>query len=370
MKRPPQKPATGVVLVASGKFLIRSVPLAAGAPVADQVDLALEGLSPFPLSQLYYGHAVDVARGRALVFAAYRRNFSADETAAWAEAAAVMPRLALWCGEEQAPGAVIRLWHDGDVTELAAWDGQSSLPALVQARRADPEGEPAWISEVRQRLGLPENAPVERLGGTVAVWIENRRLVVGLEGAARAARFDSAAVDALDVRDKGVLMARRAQVRRDRLWWGAFAGVLAGLAACVVLEGGLLGLRAWLAAQREALGARAPAAARIEAAQDLAIRLEQMATQRVMPFEMLAAINDRRPRTVEFTRVATAGLWRMDIEAQTVNAGDLRDFEAELRRLEAVARVAVQDSRTRDGLTTFRLEVEFKPGWARSGGGA
>ena len=59
----------------------------------------------------------------------------------------------------------------------------------------------------------------------------------------------------------------------------------------------------------------------------------------------------------------------MDIEAQTANASDLRDFEAAVRKLAEIDKVEVRDPRTRDGLTTFVMEVTFKPGWLKPGGG-
>jgi hypothetical protein len=60
----------------------------------------------------------------------------------------------------------------------------------------------------------------------------------------------------------------------------------------------------------------------------------------------------------------------MDIEAQTANAADLRDFEADVRRLAGIDHVEVRDPRTRDGVTTFVMEVTFKPGWFKAGGGS
>ncbi|HYC70704.1 MAG TPA: hypothetical protein VEB66_05825 [Opitutaceae bacterium] len=368
MKGSTAVPPGAVVLATSERFFVRSVPLASDSPAAAQVELALEALSPFPLAQLYHGYATDAAGGHALVFAAYRRAFSAEETAGWGAADTVVPELALWLGASAPKQPAIWMRENDGLTELAAWDGRSSLPVFVQARRLEPGQEDAWLEEVRARTGLPAGASVRRAAGPLVIRRDQRTLVIATAAGEFESRFGLGVLDQLDVRDKSALAANRGRAARDRVLWRAFAGTLAALAACALLDGGLALGRSWLAKRRALVATQAPVAARIEAAQDLAGRLEQIATQRVMPFEMLAAVNDRRPRTVEFTRVTTSGLWRMDIEAQTVNAGDLRDFETQLRRLGSVARVAVRDPRMREGLTTFRLEVEFKPGW--TGGGA
>ena len=59
----------------------------------------------------------------------------------------------------------------------------------------------------------------------------------------------------------------------------------------------------------------------------------------------------------------------MDVEAQTSNAADLRDFEADIRKLPGIDHVEVRDPRTREGQTTFVMEATFKPGWYKGGGG-
>jgi len=71
----------GVILLPPHLFFVRRVPLAPGGAAAGQVELALENLSPFPVDQLYYGHVASPAGDEALVYAAHRKQFSADETA-------------------------------------------------------------------------------------------------------------------------------------------------------------------------------------------------------------------------------------------------------------------------------------------------
>jgi len=173
-----------------------------------------------------------------------------------------------------------------------------------------------------------------------------------------------------DVRDKAVLTAHRRDRRRATLVGGVFSAIVAGLAACLVLELTVLGGRALLARKNGEIAALAPEIQKIESAQYLASKLEKMAAQQLQPFEMLAVINQPRPASIEFLRVTTAGPLRLDIEAQTANAGDLRIYESALRALSGIERVELRDPRMRSGRTTFALEVNFQPNWATQGEGS
>jgi hypothetical protein len=359
-----------VVLVSGGKFFVRRVPLAPEGAAAAQVELALEELSPFPAGQLFFGFRTDAARTHALVFAAYRRNFTPEETAAWSGAAAVLPDFAVWLGAESVPAAGISLRERDGLLEAVAWDGQGMLPVALLVRPGSADGCDELVAEVRHKAGLAADAPVKIISSAVEAVREKRDVVVRLSDGGAEVHFNAAALGEADVRDKSLLTERRLTLRRDTLLWRVFAGAMGGLAACATLELGLLATHGWLRMQQTAIDAQAATVKQIDLAQSLAKRLEEISAQRLLPFEMLAELQEKRPKSVEFIRASTNGLWRMDIEAQTTNASDLRDFEAEVRRLASVAHVEARDPRTREGLTTFLLEVTFKPGWFKAGGGS
>src|ERR1041384_3870408 len=105
-------PPPKVVLLPDGMFFTRTLPVAAGATaaeVAGQVELALEALSPFPLTQLYYGHFWKPGTDRAFAFAAYRRRFTTDQSTAWGSADLVLPTFASLFGAEVAPATTALL---------------------------------------------------------------------------------------------------------------------------------------------------------------------------------------------------------------------------------------------------------------------
>ena len=71
-------PATPVILLPSERVVVRPVALAPDAPVAPQVELALENAAPFPVAQLYYGYLAAPAGDRALVCLSSSLSFTSD----------------------------------------------------------------------------------------------------------------------------------------------------------------------------------------------------------------------------------------------------------------------------------------------------
>ena len=78
-----------VVVLPDQRFFVRSVALGRDADsgsIREQLELALEGMAPFPVNQMLWGYWTTPESDHALVFAAYRKRFTAEETEAWGEA--------------------------------------------------------------------------------------------------------------------------------------------------------------------------------------------------------------------------------------------------------------------------------------------
>lgn len=363
----------GVLLVPADRFFVQTVELDPGADAGTQAALALEALAPFPLPQLYHGHLVAPDRRQALVFAAYRRRFSAAETAAWAAADVVLPAFAALIGRPGEGPALV--WHtEGPALMGAMWDGQSPLPSLVLAQTTGsgfPTAAQCAAFTARLQTGSGRShVPVHRLEGPIHTARDSAGGVGFTIGATETARLSPAALAAADVRDKGLLEERRRAGRRDRrLWRGLLAAVVAtGLAAGVDLGALALGRRTQ--AVRHAVEAEAPQVRRLETAQTLAERIEDLARRQFRPLEMLGLISERRPRTIQFLRATTQGRATLEVEAQTRQAADAGGYEVALRALDGLERVELRDLRTRDGRTSFVLLVTFKPAAGQPEGGA
>ena len=361
--RPTPPPSAAVVLLPAEAFFVRRVALDAGAAAAGQVEIALEGLAPFGLGQLYHGHAVGGGGTQALVFATHRRLFSADD---WTEAEAVLPAFVALLGEPPA-AARLRVWTRPGAVVAAAWDGGGELPAHVAGRATAPGQEAAareeLVRELTARLGAA--AAVEDFGGE-AVPVEAKGDGVGfaLAGGGGGRRLQTVlartAVEAMDVRDKAYLAGRRAAARRDGWLWRGLQTAVALVGLAVLMEAALFAGGLLVRQQRAAADAAAPGIERIQTAQALGTRIDELSRRRPRPFELLAAVNQVRPPGVVFSRVTSAGQTGLEIEAQTANADTVGAFESALRAQPGAEGVEVRDLRLRDGLTTFQLSVRWR----------
>jgi hypothetical protein len=360
-----------VLLVPADRFFVQAVPLEPGADAGAQAALVLEELAPFPLAQLYHGYLVASDRSQALVFAAYRRRFSAAETAAWVAADLVLPAFVALLGTP-GDGAGLVLHAAGPALMGVAWDGKSPLPSQVLAQAgAEPPtaGQRAtFAAELQAGSSLPP-VPVRELDGPVAVVRDTDGWVVFTIDGVETARLSPTVLAAADVRDKEFLEEQRRLGRRDLWLWRGVLAAAAAAALAAALDLGALALNGWAGGIRRAVAAAAPQVQRVETAQTLAARIEDLSRRQFRPLEMLALVSERRPRSIQFLRTTTQGLYTLEIEAQTPNAADVGGYEVTLRGLNTLERVETRDLRTRDGLTSFVLAVTFKPAALQAEGG-
>jgi hypothetical protein len=355
------------VLLPDHAFFVRVVPLAAGtlpAGISEQVELVLEGLTPFAVAQLCYGYFAVPGAGRVLVYAAYRRKFTVEDAKTWADADVVLPAFAACLGLVPAKPHALLVTGPGFITAIG-WDGRDAVPALVRTRTFEAEAPAAERAAVEAELAaqmkdfpVPVNVAAQ---AEMVSRIGDSGLEFSVGGVA--SRFDGTQLDAIDVRDKAELSARRSARARDLILWRAFLGSAAAIAAAVVLQLGLQGGRLWLKSQALRAAAQAPAVQKIETGQNLANRIEELSTRRLMPIRMMEIVNDplKRPKTIQFLRVATKGLYVMEIEGQTSVTPDVFNYQAALKDLPACERVELGQTTDRGGITRFTLTVTFKP---------
>lgn len=363
--------------VATDRFFLRIVPLAPDLSALDQAGLALEGLAPFPPAQLYWGCCVAPDRASALVYAAHRRRFTAEETADWERADLAVPDLLPLLGAAPAGPTLIIVTGPTHLTGAAWAAGRNAWPAAVHARACaaaptEPERR-QFAADLAARAGLAD-APVTWLEGRPQARREGEKLIfeqVDPAGAILAATATGQQEqDALDVRDRTFLQRRRAERRRGEFIWKVLRTGAQAAALALVFELGSLTLLLLDRAQQTRLAAQAPVVEKIETAHGLASRIDELTHRRLRFFEMLAAINEPRPASIQFTRTGTSGRNGLEIEAQTGSADDVGAYEAALRNLPALEKVEIRDLRARDGVTTFGLSLAFKPDAAAGNGGA
>ncbi len=367
--------SVAVAFVPADRFFLRFVPLAPDLPALAQAELALEGLAPFPPAQLYWGCCVSPDRASALVYAAHRRRFTPEETAAWDRADLAVPGLLALLGTK-ADGPAL-LVHAGEtLLSGAAWPAGAAWPVAVHSRDcgAAPteENRRQFAAELAAKAKLP-GAPAKFVAGTPRARREGDRLVFELVDAAgevvTATTVAHADQDALDVRDRTFLEKRRRDRRRGEFVWRLLlaGGAAAGLA--LLLDLGALTFRLLDRGVQLRIAAQAPFVEKLETAHGLTSRIDELTHRRLRFFEMLATINNPRPKSISFTRTGTNGRNALEIEASTGSADDVGTYETALRALPALERVEIKDLRAREGVTTFALSVAFKAETGAGNGG-
>lgn len=304
---------------------MRTVPLAPDAPPLAQAELALEGHAPFPLAQLFWGCWIAPDRSRALVYAAHRRRFAPEETVAWEQADLVVP----------------------DTLPLLA-----AAPDEETRRRLAAQPPPAGTPRARRKGDQLHFELADAAGVSIATAISVR-----------------ADLDALDVRDRAFQQQRRRDRRQRELAWRLLLVAGGLVAAAVVLEVAGLTFSLLARAQRLRATAQAVVVQKLETAQTLASRVDDLTHRRLRFFEMLATVNAARPHSIQFTRSGSGGRNTLEIEAQTSSSDDVDAFQAALRKLAELEKADVRDLRARDGVTTFTLSVVFKAAPTAGNGG-
>jgi hypothetical protein len=189
---------------------------------------------------------------------------------------------------------------------------------------------------------------------------------VVFEAGGQSSSIPSEAAAALDIRDKGDLEALARARRRDLALWRAAIGAVAACALFALGELALLGCGLWQSTRVARVSAQKPTVARIMDEQDLAQRIDDLSTKRLLPLEMISAVSPevampKNPTSIQFLRAQTSGLDTIMIEAQTTNAGEIAGYKTALERAPACDKVEIRDQRARDNVVSFTLVVTFKP---------
>ncbi len=366
---PASPPPPPLLLVDGDRFFVRKVTLLPGEPLAPQIKLALEGMSPFPPEQLYFGSIPSSDGASALVYGAYRRRFAAVEVEGWDAATLVTPEFVALCeAPSSSPSGLIRL-HTSETRLIAlAWLPGELLPSFVVIRTGAASDADELLAEIRDRSGLPAETGVQIIEGPISGQVTLGGVLTFNAGNTALPAIPPGWQETADIRDPDFLASRRRSAVRDLWLWRALIATAALLALASMIELGAAVLR-WQTYRRVAqVKQQAPIVEQIDTAQALANRIGELSEKRLMPFEMLSEINPSRPDSVVFQRTVTRGLRGIEIEAQAGNAEDVSTYTTALKALPALAEVKTREVRSRDGVTSFVLAIEFKADAFRKGG--
>ena len=353
-------------MLPGNRFFVRRLAVE-GEDVPGQVNLALEAISPFPLEQMLVGFVTAADGKQVLAYAAHRRRFTAEESFAWPEDCQVVPEFLALCGHRPAAGGIVVHRGEERLTALA-WKAGEELPAaIVVAELADAD-EAGLAREAAARADLAADSPVENLTGALTGSLVEGDLI--LKGEYEGTfTIPKKGLDDSDIRDSDFLAERRKKERLNLILWNVARAGVAVLVLSLLLDiaGFVVGLRSH--ALEVANEGRQPLVDDIEESQKITDRILELGVKRLLPMEMLALVNEKRPATVEFTNVhcevkklKDSVLTKpvMTVDARTPNAGDISDFLKAVQAMPEVEAVTNTEPRVRDTSTTFRLEITFK----------
>jgi hypothetical protein len=353
-------------MLPGNRFFVRRLAVE-GEDVPGQVNLALEAISPFPLEQMLVGFVTSTDGKQVLAYAAHRRRFTAEESFAWPEDCQVVPEFLALCGHRPAADGIVVHRGDERLTALA-WKAGEELPAaIVVAELADAD-EAGLAREAAARADLPADLPVENLAGALTGGLVEGDLVLKAE-AEGTFTIPKKGLDDSDIRDSDFLAERRKKERLNLILWNAARAAAAVLVISLLLDiaGFVVGMRSH--ALEVANETRQPLVEDIEESQKITDRILELGVKRLLPMEMLALVNEKRPATVEFTNIhcevkklkdSVLTKPMMTVDARTPNAGDISDFLKAVQAMPEVESVTNSEPRVRETSTTFRLEITFK----------
>lgn len=360
-------PPPKVALLPDAMFFTRAIPITAGATPAEataQIELALEAVSPFPLAQLYYGWFWVPGADSALVFAAYRRRFTTDQVAAWDGAEVVLPSFGAVLGAEVQPATTVLLSQPEGLTAVY-WE-KPPIPAKVLfaplTAEATDEDRARARDELLRSLGGSQHV-VELAAPPVAdPGLTDREVV--FHAPEFEARLATQTAAALDVRDKAELAALRSARKRDVMLWRVTVGAVAALVLLGVGELALVAGQQWQNVRLREITAQKPVVDKIVALHTLANRIDEIATKRLLPIEMVEASAAAKPAEVVFTQAVAErarGLHTLVVRGYTGDPAQINAYESALRAQPTVQSATATLEQMRNDRSSFVLTVVFKP---------
>lgn len=358
-------PARKVVLLPDTHFFCRSLPVNAGgqlSEVAAQSELAIEGMSPFPIAQMYQGCFWRPGWKHACVYASYRKRFTTEQIEAWSDAEVVVPAFAALLNAKVSSSTTVLYWTEKTLTAVR-WEEADDAPVSVLAKEVPLTLQPEERAGFRDAFLKESGASINVIEAETPPTFEGKAgddSLVFRSGALESG-YAREELDVLDVRDKEEMVSRRRSRARDLVLWRTLLGMVAAIFLCGILEVGLVGGRLWQKSRAGRVAAQEPRVNKILLTQNLARRIDELSTKRMRPFEMISMISEKLPSSVIFTSVTVNGLYSLDLEAQAGVSEDVNTFHASLTSMPGIEKVETKFSRVQNGQTKFGFVITFRP---------
>jgi hypothetical protein len=371
--RPPVKADPSAVHWLPGShFFTERLAVPQGIKSKDLEDFILTQLdthAPFPTEQLAFGMLVDSDRQEVFYYACLN-SLLLNEDSSITESAPQLPGFFPFLSQRTEKPCIVAAINEAQLS-LLVFDQAGAFPAEVHSvelplTRPSEDFIRHAIADLLRDLPwiqLPVEGPVKTLKSTQMDW--RGRLHVEWDvsvGETESQMIPLAMLSKADLRERGT---KQREANRSRIasgaWWASL-GCSAGLLALIPLAL-LSSIWATSVKQRSAqVSAQAPRVAAIESKSRNLEVFENGSAARLQPLSMLELINRKRPDSLYFTQVKAYEGCRIQVEGMTESAGTsaVNSFREAVSALPDVSHCNIEITRINQGVTYFRLSVEFK----------
>ncbi len=336
-------------------------------------EIKLEGVSPFPLDQLYWGYVYNKINHSLFLYAMYVGRLSAEEANKILsdEVSYIFPSF-LAALEYQYSEPTINFIASGNSLSAVFWNGNEPFPLQIETI-------PVKESLDQSREELLKTLDVQNFAIEPGFWkLEKAEILPN-----RSVRFENSyhsgseesskpnhtfelngkegsTWDA-DIRSREITRLKYKEQKITRIIWIAGLSVLVVFGLLVVGEVfGLIG-KIYLNTKESRFSAQASKVKLIEGQESLAQKIEQISKRNYTPFQMLELLNDSRPKNVYFTSITLGNENNVILDGASASVDDLNKYTDDLHKTQLIEKFEVSQIASRQGRVTFKMDVKFNP---------
>lgn len=335
------------------------------------LEIRLEGISPFPLDQLYWGYLYNQTEKSLFLYAMYigRLTLEEKERILGEEVSYVFPSFIAGFGHQYSEPTINFISSEQSISAIY-WEKDASLPMQIETVKFE-EFENTGREELLKSLNV-DGYLVER-----GYWKLEKAAILGN----RSVRFESsyysegdeqpkanhlfilnekkAATWNADIRPKALTHAKYKEQKINRIVWIATLSALLAFGVLVIGEIMGLGGTVYLNAKKAQVVRQAAKVKLIEGQESLAQKIEQISQNFYTPFQMLEILNNSRPKNVYFTSVNLSNQNNLVIEGVAASVDDLNKYTEDLHATGLIENYEVGQIASRQGRVTFKMDVKF-----------
>lgn len=345
------------------------------------IAISLEGITPFPIEQVYWGFLADDINNRALVYAIYTENIRPQVLEEFERFSYVFPSFLGGMRSEKIEEPLIRFFVYNYTLSALYWEPEISIPVQVESITMVPSSEEGMLSH-EEILKYKEKLIRVLIKGNFVVeegyWLLEKDEVkvsdagevlfhadyIGDEGEKIETDYvqhspQNPFLWNADIRKSDFIRGKKRAYKLGQFFLKGIFAALIGFGVLLLGEGIRYGLTGYEKGLTQKITSRKDAVARIEAQERLAEKIEQVNEKRLSPFEMISIVNQIRPKLLYFTSVRIGVNSDLLIEGASSSVDVVNQYSTELNNLKSITSVDISNIVSRRGSINFTMSIQF-----------